>query len=128
MRTRYASAIFGGLTALILCGAATPAFSERRGDPKNDDRIEEDEPGHPDVVKVTHIFRNAKGKPSAAASCSCPAGDGANYSLLKVKWTGSELKFNIYTLKSGLGAPAGDAVRASFNAWKAAEAAITLFV
>jgi hypothetical protein len=89
---------------------------------RNDDRLEENVPGHKDWVKVTHIFRHYKAKPAAAA-CICGGPESSAYSLEKAKWFDPAINYTIYTLNSGLGAAAGDAIKASFTAWKTNEPA-----
>lgn len=86
--------------------------------------IEEDELGRPELVKITHIFRNGKGKGRGrqqAIACSCPGPDGSNFKVLKYKWFDPSFGYTVYTLNSGLGAGAGTAVIDSFRAWTNAE-------
>jgi len=98
-----------------------------RAQDKDEDRIEENVPGHKDLVKVTHIFRHKKGKPASNA-CVCGGPEGSNYSLEKAKWFDPAINYTIYTMNSGLGAAAGEAVKASFSVWKANEPAAPVAV
>lgn len=89
-----------------------------------DDRMEEDVPGHPDKVKVTHIFRDHRGKGRPGpANCVCGGPEGSAFSLEKAKWFDPTLSFKIYTAHSQLGPSVAEAVEASFGSWTAADPA-----
>lgn len=107
------------LLAAVFCSSlAAPVHA----DPKTHDRLEEvvkDKEGK-EMVKVTHIFRHAKGKARPAPSCSCPASDGTGYTFEKVKWF-NPIDYTLYTAGSGQGQALGPVILNSFQSWRAAE-------
>lgn len=108
------------LAGLLALSLPAGAFA----DPKKDDRVEEVVRGRSgeEVVKVTHIFRHAKGKARPAPACTCPASDGSGFSQEKVKWLNA-IDYTLYTAGSGLGQAVGPAIINSFSAWRTAEPA-----
>lgn len=112
---RRAAAV--SVAVFVLCGGAS---AQGRGD----DRIEEDVPGRPDLVKVTHIFRTpAVARARATAGCACPGPEGTNYSIERVKWFDPSFSISIYTSGSGVGSAAVTAITNAFGAWRAADPA-----
>ena len=105
------------VVAIVLILPQVAAASAQDG--PGDDRIEQEVPGRPDLMKVTHIFRKRPAR--ARTPCLCPTPEGTRYTLERVKWSVSSFNYTIYTVGSGAGFAAGQAVRQSFDAWRSAE-------
>ncbi|MBI4348021.1 MAG: matrixin family metalloprotease [Elusimicrobia bacterium] len=118
MRAKSFAALALG-TALGAWPAAAFGATEHR-----DDRIEQEVPGRPDLVRVTHIFRKRDAR--TRTPCLCPTAQGTRYTLERVRWQSSAFNYTVYTAGSGAGPAAGQAVRDSFDAWRAAEPAAPL--
>lgn len=106
----------------VLVGSASAASAQG----PSDDRIEQEVPGRPDLLKVTHIFRRQPAR--VRNPCLCPTSEGTRYTLERVRWNASSFNYTIYTAGSGAGPAAGQAVRDSFDAWRSAEPAAPLAV
>lgn len=116
-KTRFV-AVMAAAVGVNLAGVSL--WAQNHGQDQKADRWEEAVPGKPDLVKVTHIFRNQKGKGRSGPACSCPGSDGSNYSLEKVKWF-NPIDYTLYTAGSGLGSAVGVAIANSFSVWRVAE-------